>query len=82
VAERHLQQVLAGVAGQERRAGPRRSLRLDVVRREQVGDETAVVRRDAPRQFARCQLLALALELRRHDEVDAVGLSADVLVDP
>jgi len=43
LAERHLEQVLSGVADRQRRAGPWRRLRFDVVRREQVGDETAVV---------------------------------------
>ncbi len=30
----------------------------------------------------RDEVLALTFELRRHDDVDAVGLAADVLVDP
>ena len=82
MAERHLEQVLAGVTGKERRTGPRRLLGLDVMCGQQVGDETAVVLRDPAGELTPRQVLAFALELRRHDEVDAVGLRADVVVDP
>ena len=82
MAHRHLEQVMAGVAGQERRTGPRRLLGLDVVCGQQVGDEAAVVLRDPAGELTTRQLLALALELGGHDEVDAVRLAADLVVDP
>src|SRR5215217_8820561 len=82
MAERHLEQVLASVAGQERRPDPRRLLRLDTVRRKHVCNKVAITLRDAAGQFRSRQLLALAFELGRHDEVDAVGLPADMVVDP
>ena len=63
-------------------AGPRRRLGLDVVRGQQFGDEVAVVVGDAAGQVAARQLLALALELGGHDDVDAVGLAAHLVVDP
>ena len=49
---------------------------------EQVGDETPVVVGDAIHELGLCQVLALALELGGHDDVHAVGLAVDMLVDP
>src|SRR3954464_13225744 len=52
------------------------------MRGQQFGDEAAVVLRDPAGQFLPRQLLTLALEFRRHDEVDPVGLPTPGVVDP
>src|SRR3954470_24260621 len=50
--------------------------------RQQLGDESPVVVGDPGGQLTAGQVLTLALELGRHDEVDAVRLAADMVVDP
>src|SRR4051794_6168318 len=52
------------------------------MRREHVGNEVAIALRYPACQLVLRQLLALALELGRDNEINAVGLSADMLVDP
>ena len=56
--------------------------RRHVVLGEHLLDEVAVLGRDHALERAEVELLALADELLRHREVDAVRLAVDVLVDP
>ena len=81
MTQRDLQQTLAGVAGQ-RGGGDADLLDRDVVIGQQLGDEVPVVRRNTIGQLRLGQVLALAFELGRHDDVHAVGLAVDVLIDP
>ena len=55
---------------------------LDIVLGEQLGDEAAVAFRDPIGELTARQLLPFALERRRHDDVGAVRLTPDVVVDP
>ena len=82
MGQRDVEQLAAGVPRQRRPAEAALRLGLDVVVAQQVVDEIAVGLRDAAGQVGAGQLLALALELRRHDQIDPVGLAADRLVDP
>ena len=52
------------------------------MRDQQSGDEAPVVLRDPAGQLTVGQVLTLPLELGRHDEVDPVGLPADMVIDP
>ena len=52
------------------------------MRDQQSGDEAPVVLRDPAGQLTAGQVLTLPLELGRHDEVDPVGLPADMVIDP
>lgn len=73
---------MPGVAGQHRPAGADPFLGLDAMVDQQLGDEFPVFRRDSVGQLAVGQVLALALEFRRDDDVRTVGPAADVIVDP
>ena len=82
MGQRDVEQLAAGVPRQRRPAEAALRLGFDVVVAQQVVDEIAVGLRDAAGQVGARQLLALALELRRHDQIHPVGLAADRLVDP
>ena len=81
MVQRHLEQALAGLTGQ-RRSPDAHLLDLDVVVGQQLVDEIAVLGGNAVGQLVEAEVLALALVFGRHDDVHAVGLAVDVLVDP
>jgi len=81
MGQRDVEQSLPGVT---RQAGPGQPqlLRRDVMPGKQFGDIGLVVGGDALGQLGARQPLALALELRGHDDVDTVGPALHLLVDP
>ena len=79
--QRNIEETLAGVTAECRRTHPN-LLDVDVVLMEEFVDEFPILGRNTLGELVPGETLAFTLVFGRDDDVHAIGLAANVIIDP